>query len=192
MSINKIEYFDTIIIGAGAGLTNLAIPASNYNKKICIIESEPLGGTCLNRGCIPTKLLIHYADVVKNIEDSSNFYIEPNKIEIDFIKVVHDMNQIIEKQRKRNEEKVKELTNITLIHGEAKFIDKKILKVNERIVTSNKIFLCIGGRPSIPPIEGIHNVPYITSTEALKLDKKPKNMCIIGGGYIGVEMAFFF
>lgn len=183
--------YDIIIIGAGSGLT-LSHTAAEHGKKVAIVEPGPFGGTCLNRGCIPSKMLIHTADIADTITSSKNFGIHAKITSINWRKLVTRVTSIIDKDAKRIEHANRKTKNITVYKTNAEFVNKKELRVGKDIITAPKIIIAAGARPFIPPIPGLDKTPYITSTEALRLQKQPKHLVIIGGGYIGTELAHFY
>lgn len=185
-----MQKFDLIIIGAGSGL-DVAAAAAARGMSVAIVEEGPMGGTCLNRGCIPTKILIHSADVVQTLKNASKFGISVNGYSVDFKKVV-ERARIVDKDALEIEANLKKAKNITLFRERGAFSGPKTLKLRGGEITADKIVIAAGTRPSIPPIEGLDKVPYMTSDEALKMDKLPRELIIIGGGYIACELAHFF
>ncbi|HLF55077.1 MAG TPA: dihydrolipoyl dehydrogenase [Candidatus Nanoarchaeia archaeon] len=183
--------FDVIVIGAGSGL-EISSAAAQMGKKVAIVESGPFGGTCLNRGCIPSKMLIYSAEVAETIQRSKLFGIKSKITGLNWKQLVNRVNKFVGKEAREIEKGNKSAKNITVYNTEAKFIGRKLLQVGKDTITADKIFICAGARPSIPPIPGLKDVPYITSDEALRLQKQPKQLIIIGGGYIGAELAHFF
>lgn len=186
-----MEEFDVIVIGAGSGL-DVASAYASHGKKVAVVEPGPMGGTCLNRGCIPSKMLIHRADIVEEIKDSEKFHIDAEINDIDFKETVREVNQEVHKDSKNIERGLKDSENHTLYRTEAEFIDNKTLKVDEEKIKGEKIVIAAGTRPFVPPIDGIEDVDYMTSKEALELREKPEHMVVIGGGYISNELAHFF
>jgi len=181
--------FDLIVIGSGSGL-DIANAASARGMSVAIVEEGPLGGTCLNRGCIPTKILIHSADVVQTIKNAHLFGIKAKKPKIDF-KAVMARARVVDQDAQHIEEAIKK-SKLTLFKVRAKFTGPKTLKVGKEEITAEKIIIAAGTRPSIPPIDGLDKVRYMTSDEALRVKTLPKKLIIIGGGYIACELAHFF
>jgi len=186
-----MQQFDIIIIGAGSGL-NVAAAASNAGMKVALIEEGPMGGTCLNRGCIPSKMLIHSADVADIIRKSSVYGIDAQIKNINFTKVIQRASKLVDHEAAEIEKGIKQDKNITLFKGTASFTGKYTLKLGNKEIIGKKIVIAAGTRVQIPDILGLKDVPYITSTEALRLKKLPKTMTIIGGGYIAAELADFY
>lgn len=186
-----MQTFDLIVIGAGSGL-NISSAAADRGMKVALIEKGPMGGTCLNRGCIPSKIIIHSADVAEIIRKGKNFGINSKIFSINFEKITGRASSIVDKEAKEIESAIIEDKNTTLFKTEAKFIAERTLKVGKETIKGDKVIIAAGTRPSVPPIEGLNQVNCITSDEALRLKKQPKTMTILGGGYIAAELAHFY
>ncbi len=186
-----MEHFDVIVIGAGSGL-NISSAAAQKGLKTAIVESGPMGGTCLNRGCIPSKMIIHSADVAEMIGKARDFGINSKGHSIDFKKITCRASHLVDEDSKNIEKSIRADKNITLFKTHGKFIGYKTLKVGNKTITGDKIIIAAGTRSFTPPIEGLDKVDYMTSTEALRLKKLPKSLTIIGGGYIAAELAHFY
>lgn len=186
-----MKKFDVIVIGAGSGLT-ISAYAAEQGLSVAVVEQGPFGGTCLNRGCIPSKMLIHSADVAETIKQSNLFGITAKITKIDWNKIVNRANKFVDGEARQIEQGNKQTKNITVYKTTAKFTGHKLLEVGKETITADKIFIAAGTRPSIPKIEGLDKVSFITSDEALRLKKQPKELIIIGGGYIAAELAHFF
>ena len=186
-----MQQFDLIVIGAGSGL-NVSSAAAEHGMKVAIVEKGPMGGTCLNRGCIPSKIIIHSADVAEEIKSSKLFGINAKISSVDFKKITSRASNIVDKDARDIEEAIIEDKHTALFKTEAKFISERTLKVGKQTIKGKKIVIAAGTRPLIPNIEGLSNVNYITSDEALRLKKQPKTLTILGGGYIAAELAHFF
>jgi len=186
-----MKSFDLIVIGAGSGL-DVAVEAANRGLKTAIIEEGPLGGTCLNRGCIPSKMVIHSADVAEEIKKAAVFGLKASLSGINFRTVTDRASHTVDKDSKSIEQSLRRGKNPVLFKARAQFIAPYTLQVGKEKITGKKIVIAAGARPSIPPIPGLDKVPYMTSTEALRQTKLPKSMVIIGGGYIGAEMGHFY
>src|SRR5512143_1413631 len=185
-----MQKFDLIVIGAGSGLDVMSAAASR-GMKVALVEEGPMGGTCLNRGCIPSKILIHSADVMQTIRRAGDFGITVGKVSVDFRKVMARARTVDEEAR-GIEESIRKAKNITLFKERAAFSGPKKLKVKGGEITAEKIVIAAGTRPSLPPLEGLDKVPHMTSDEALRLTELPKELVVIGGGYISCELAHFF
>jgi dihydrolipoamide dehydrogenase len=180
--------FDVITIGSGGG-AKISSPAASMGLKIAVIEKDSLGGTCLNRGCIPSKMLIHPADVAIEIKEAHRFDIHNDpKFSVNFAKLIERISQTVDGDSSKIEKSYSTHPNITLFKGTAKFLENKVIEINNEQITAEKIFIAVGTRPTIPHIPGLAGTPYMTSTEALRNTTLPASMIIIGGGYIGCEL----
>jgi mycothione reductase len=188
-----LQKFDLIVIGSGSGL-DVANAATQNGLKVAVIEKDRMGGTCLNRGCIPSKLLIHSADVAEIIKSANLFGIEVDGLSVNFQRIVERVNGIIDHNSGQIKNAFKDIENPKLFAKECKFIGEKTILIgdNEKI-TAEKILIASGTRPRIPKkIKGLEGSSYITSDEALCLKKQPRVITFIGGGYITCELAHFF
>ena len=187
----KKREFDVVVIGAGSGLT-ISSKAAQLGLKVAIIEKGPFGGTCLNRGCIPSKMLIHSADVMETIKNADTFGIKAKVSKVDWKKIQKRVWSLIDEDAKSIEYGNRRTKNITVYKKQAAFVGKKLLKVGNELITAEKIFICAGTRPSVAPIEGLENVKYYTSDDVMRLKEQPRKMIILGGGYIAAELGHFF
>src|SRR3989338_1789321 len=186
-----MKTFDLIVIGSGAGL-NVAAGAAEEGLKVAIVEEGAMGGTCLNRGCIPSKIVIHSAEVAETIHRASEFGLTASLNKVNFKQVTDRASHTVDADSRSIEKNVRADKNPLLFKGRAKFVDKYVVEVNGERIKGKKIVIAAGARPAIPPIPGLDKVPYMTSTEALRQTVLPKSMIIIGGGYIAVELGFFY
>ncbi len=186
-----MKSYDLIVIGAGSGL-DVAVEAANKGMNTAIIEAGPLGGTCLNRGCIPSKMVIHSADVAEEIKRANLFGLRASLSGVDFGKVTNRASHTVDEDSKSIERALRAGKNPALFKSRAKFIAPYTLQAGKETIKGRKIVIAAGARPLLPPIPGLDKVPYLTSTEALRLTKLPKSMIILGGGYIGAEMGHFY
>lgn len=186
-----MEKFDLIVIGSGSGL-DVANAAAQNGMKVAIIEKDRMGGTCLNRGCIPSKLLIHSADVMETIRTAGTFGIEVLGVKVDFQKIVRRTNGIIDPDSEGIRKAFESIDNPMLFHAECKFVGKKEIAVAGKTMTADRILIASGTRPGIPEIDGLEGSGFMTSDQALRIEKQPKVLTIIGGGYIACELGHFF
>lgn len=186
-----MEEFDLIVIGAGSGL-DVASGYADRGNDVAVVEPGPLGGTCLNRGCIPSKMLIHRADVVQEVRNSERFGVEADIESISYDSIIEEVNSEVSADAESIERGLENSDNHTLYRKEAEFIDEKVLRVGDQKITSDRIVISAGSRPFIPPIDGIEEIDYWTSKEALNPDSRPESIVMIGGGYISLELAHFY
>jgi len=186
-----LERFDLIVIGSGSGL-DVANAAARGGMKVAIIEKDRMGGTCLNRGCIPSKLLLHSADVMETIRTASTFGVNVGSVAVDFEKIMRRTYGIVDPDAEGIRQAFGSIDNPMLFHAECKFVGKKEIAVAGKTITADRILIASGTRPGVPKIEGLDGLGFITSDEALRIKKQPKVLTIIGGGYIACELAHFF
>jgi len=186
-----MQQFDVIVIGAGSGL-DVATGAADAGLKVALVEDGPLGGTCLNRGCIPSKIIIKSAEVADIIRRASEFGLKSSLQKIDLKKVTSRASSLVDVDAQAIEQGVKATKNQTLFKGKGRFVAPYTVEVNGQQITAKKIVIAAGARPTIPKIAGLEKVPFLSSTEALRLTKLPESMIIIGGGYIAAELGYFY
>jgi mycothione reductase len=170
----------------------VANAAANQGLMVAIVEKGRMGGTCLNRGCIPSKLLIHSADVMETIKTAGAFGIRVERVSVDYKKIISRVNGIIDNDSDSIRSAFEGLDNPLLFPTEGRFIGEKRIDVGGQTITAPKILIATGTRPVIPKINGLKESNYITSDQALRLENQPKTLTIIGGGYIAAELAHFF
>ena len=187
-----MQKFDIIIIGSGGG-SKITRPAANMGYKVAIIDHGPLGGTCLNRGCIPSKMLIHPADVISEIREASRFDISVSQdISVDTQSLVTRVSQEIDSDSASIAPMYDKHENITLFTDTASFVSDKVIQVGSEQLTADKVFIVSGARPFVPPVLGLQGTPYWTSTEALRATKAPESLIVVGGGYIACELGYYY
>jgi dihydrolipoamide dehydrogenase len=188
-----MKKYDLIVIGTGSAM-NLVSPILQQNPslEIAIIEKDEPGGICLTRGCIPTKILLYPAELIREIEHSRNFGIEVEISDVNFPKIMARMRSLIDEDIENIREGLSHSRNIDFYPTMAEFVAPYELKVGDEIITSEMIFLCTGSKPIIPQIKGLEEIDYHTSDSILHIKKLPASLIIIGGGYIAAEYGHFF
>ena len=190
------QTFDFLTIGSGSGL-DVASVAANRGQSVAVVEKGPLGGTCLNRGCIPSKHLLYHAAVLETVRNAGAFGIHAEVTAIDFADIVRSVNEEVRSSSRSIRNAWRTADEHRLIEGEARFVDDHTVEIVDGPdagirATADTILIAAGARPTIPPIDGIDAVPYITSTEALTRETPPDRLVIVGGGYIAAELGHFF
>lgn len=181
--------YDLAVIGAGWAGFNAALKAKELGLKVCLIEKAQIGGTCLNRGCIPTKALIQSAKVYSLAKKSSNFGIQNCDPAVDFLKIQERKDKIIQGLRSGMEFMLK---GVDFINAEAQFISNEEIKAGpERIEASYTLIAC-GSKPAETKNLKFDHKKIISSDDILNLKEIPKSLLIIGGGVIGCEFASLF
>ncbi|MFP5488423.1 MAG: mycothione reductase [Acidimicrobiia bacterium] len=189
-SEHDLEQFDLIIIGSGSGN---AIPEFLADRKIAIVERGTFGGTCLNVGCIPSKMFVLPADKAVEAGDGTKLGIDVRFEGADWAairdRVFGRIDPIAEGGRKYRESGS---PNITLVEGTARFVSEQVIDVEGRRLTAEHVLIAAGSRPVVPPIPGLVETGFHTSDTIMRLDALPARLGIIGGGYIAVEMGHVF
>ena len=188
-------HYDIAIIGGGPGGYVAAIYAGKKKAKVALIEKGELGGTCLNRGCIPTKTLIHGANLLHAIKSAKDFGITVNDINLDWDLLQKKTARVV-KTLTKGVEGLLAANNVTVIKGAAKLTDKNTVAISgesgQSTITADNIILATGSFPAVVPVPGRDLPNVITSDQALFLKQIPSSMLIIGGGVIGLEMGYIY
>ena len=178
--------YDLFVIGAGSGGIAAARRAAQYGAKVAIAEFKDLGGTCVNRGCIPKKLMVYASHFPDLFQDAQGFGWSPVQSTLDWKKMITGVHKELERLNGVYQNML-DKASVELFRGYAKFLDPHTLEIGDRKVTANKILIAVGGYPVKPDIPGMEYA--ITSDEMFLLEEQPKRILIMGGGYIGVEFA---
>lgn len=188
MAMAALSY-DLVIVGAGSG--NM-LPAEEFaGWRIAVVEADRFGGTCLNRGCIPSKMLVHTADVARTVREAGRFGIRAGWKGADWPAIRDRVFGRIDPLHERAVAH-RRAGGIDVFPGEARFAGPKILRVGDDELRADRFVLAVGSRPGIPPVAGLAEVPYLTCDTVMRLDKLPKSMVVLGGGYIAAEMSHIF
>jgi dihydrolipoamide dehydrogenase len=186
-----MAHYDVLVVGGGTG-NNVAAAAADAGLDTALVEKGPLGGTCLNRGCNPSKMLIQAATAANHVRDAEKFFVESDLGEIDYAAIIDDMDETLSPIAAGMEERYREKDHLTLYKDEGVFVDDRTVEVDGEKVSAEKVVVAAGSRPLVPPIEGLDEVEYMTSQEALYRREQPESLIILGGGYIAVELGYFF
>ena len=190
--------FDLLILGSGSTAFAAALRAAELGKTAAMTEMRTLGGTCVNRGCLPSKNLIEAARIVWESAHPRYKGLKPAKMEFDFGELISQKQDVVHSYRdKKYQSILYEEDKINVLSGQARLIDKHTVLVGSRKVSGDQILIATGTRPTIPPIEGLDQVPYLTSdlltsNESQELKDLPESLVIIGGGYISLELGQMF
>jgi mycothione reductase len=186
-----MEKYDAIVVGSGSGMM-IADAIVNRGMRVALVEMDRLGGTCLNRGCIPSKMVIYPADIVNQIKHAQRLGVHAEITRVDFEQIMRRTREFVEHDRRTMEESIPGVQGLTYYPLRGEFVDDYTMRVGDELITAENIFLVTGSRPRIPPIEGLEEVPYITSRTVWDMTGRPSSMIIVGGGLIACEMAHFF
>ncbi len=190
-----MEHYDAVVLGGGSGLTATWY-AERDGKTVAVVEPGPLGGTCVNRGCIPTKTLLRSADIMRTLQGASEFgiHVDPDDVTVDFPAIFERMRRMREENVSHSDAWVDGSDAITRYRDRARFVDERTVELTDGTqLRGETIFVATGAHPFIPPVDGLEDVPYLTNRNLLDdLSTQPEHIVILGGGYIGLEFAHFF
>ncbi|UCF58319.1 MAG: dihydrolipoyl dehydrogenase [Candidatus Bathyarchaeota archaeon] len=188
-----MKEYDLISIGTGSAMNIVgAMIQENPKMKVAVVDKDEPGGICLTRGCIPSKILLYPAELVRTIEKAGEFGIDIDTRKVDFEMVMERMRTLINKDINMIRQGLSHSENIDYYSTVAEFVSPYTLKTGDETITSKMIFLCTGSKPMIPPIRGLEKVGYLTSDTVLKMNRLPHSIAIVGGGYIAAEYGHFF
>lgn len=192
----KTKHFDLVILGSGSTAFAAALRAQELGKTALMTEERTIGGTCVNRGCLPSKNLIEAARLVHDARHPRYPGLAPTEIAVNFAELIEQKDDVIHGYRKK---KYESLTggNVAIEEGHAQFVDEHTVEIGGKRITGEKILIATGSRPVIPQIAGLRDVPYLTSDlltndEPTEMRELPRSMIILGGGYIALELGQMF
>ena len=187
-----MKEYDLIAIGTGSAMNIVdLVLRENPNLKVAVIDKDEPGGICLTRGCIPSKILLYPAELVRETERAAEFGIDLEIKKIDFEAVMSRMRNLIGNDVQMIQESLSHSKSIDYYPAVAEFVAPYTLKVGSDVIRSDMIFLCTGSMPVTPEIKGLREVGYHTSDTLLKMNRLPESFAIIGGGYIASEYGHF-
>jgi dihydrolipoamide dehydrogenase len=170
----------------------IASIAVDQGFKVALVEHGKMGGTCINVGCVPSKMLIYPTDVISAIKNASKLGVNATVSPVDFNNIMSRMRKLVNHDSETQANAVQATPNLTWFKQTGEFTADYTMQVGEHTITADNIFIVSGARSIIPPIKGIDTVSYLTSDTVLELQSPPKSIVIIGGGYIGMEYGHFF
>lgn len=185
-----MKSYDLIVIGSGAGL-NVVSRARRRGMKVALIENGPMGGTCLNRGCIPSKVLVTPAELVRVIADARRIGITAKVEKADFQLVRKRMWDLVLPDRNGILESVNEDDGVDLYQTTAQFTGKYVLRAGKEDITSQRIIIAIGARTMVPEVPGLVDTGFLTTEDFFDITELPESMIILGGGYKACELGMF-
>jgi mycothione reductase len=185
-----VKNYDAVVIGSGSGML-IVEEALAHGWKVALVDRGPLGGTCPNLGCIPSKMLIFPADRIVEIQEAGKLGIGAKVTGVDFQAIMERMRKNVRKNQRHMRRAISQMANLDFYKGEGHFISDYTIRVNGEEIKGDKVFIACGSRPFIPPIKGLEGSGYLTNETVLGLKERPASIIIIGGGYIGVEYGHF-
>lgn len=182
---------DLCVIGAGSGGLSVAAGAVQMGASVALIESDKMGGDCLNYGCVPSKSLLAAAKKAYSIQSATSFGITA-EVKIDFERVMQYVADVIKKLSHHDSVERFEKLGVKVLRGRAEFIDSHTVKVNDTCIKARRFVIASGSSPAIPDIPGLERAIYFTNETIFNLNQKPLHLIVIGGGPIGCELAQAF
>ena len=183
--------YDLIVLGAGPGGYEAAARAGRMGKKTAIIEKQYLGGTCLNVGCIPTKVFLKSSKLYTDCKHGSDYGVQVSSVKFDLAALLERKNKVVGALTQGVETLLKR-SKVEVIRGEGKLTSRNTLQVGSETYEAKNILIATGSRPARPPIKGLDSPGVLDSNSVFGLTALPAKVAIIGGGYIGLEFASFF
>ena len=182
---------DVVIIGGGPAGYVAAIHAAHLGAKVAVVEKDKLGGTCLNRGCIPTKALVRSTEVFLEAKRANEFGIDVGNIKINLQKIMARKNNIVS-QLVSGVEQLMKANKVSLYRGTGHILSPHLVKVNDEEIATRKLIIAAGSESALLPIPGLDLPGVLTTDDILELDELPETLVIIGGSHMGVEFACIF
>ncbi len=190
---DQIAKYDSIVIGSGQGGNPLAQQlATAGGEKVALIESDYLGGTCVNTGCTPTKTMIASAQVAHYARSAARWGVHAGDVHVDLPAILRRKEERVQSSRSHWQEVIDGQEKLHLYRARARFTGPKQVQAGRDVIEGKRIFIDTGAKPTIPPIPGLDTVPFLTNASLLELKDVPAHLLILGGGYIGLEFGQMF
>jgi pyruvate/2-oxoglutarate dehydrogenase complex dihydrolipoamide dehydrogenase (E3) component len=182
--------YDAIIIGTGQAGPSLAARLAACGMRVAVIERGKFGGTCVNTGCTPTKTLVASAYAARVVQRAAEFGVPVTASgQVDISRVQARKDAVVEQSRSSLESWLSSLGNVSLYREHARFVGPRTVTVGTETLYGERVYIDVGGRPTMPKLPGISQVPYLTSDSMMKLQVLPEHLIVVGGGYVGLEFA---
>ncbi|MCI0332893.1 MAG: mercury(II) reductase [Planctomycetes bacterium] len=190
------EHFDLVILGSGSTAFAAALAAQEMGKTAVMTEERTIGGTCVNRGCLPSKNLIEAAKLVHDARKPRYLGLKACPMELDFTELIAQKDEVVHSYREKKYESLVD-GRIRIERGHVQFVDPQTVEIDGKRLSAEKFLIATGSRPVIPNIEGLDQAPYLTSdlltvADEIELTVLPKSLLIVGGGYIALELGQMF
>ena len=184
------QKFDAIIVGCGQAGTPLAGRLTGAGMSVALIERKLVGGTCVNTGCIPTKTMVASAYAAHLARRAADYGVTlGGSVGVDMKAVKARKDKISNASRTGLEEWIASMKGCTLYRGHARFENAKTVRVGDKLLEADKIFLNVGGRAAVPDLPGVQDIDYLTNSLMMDLDVLPRHLVVVGGSYISLELA---
>ncbi len=184
--------FDAIVIGSGQGGNPLAVALAKRGERVALVESNQLGGTCINTGCTPTKTMVASAQIAYYARNAARWGVRASNVSVDMAAILKRKNERVQAGRAGWEKSVNGEGKPQLFRERARFVGPKQIEVGEQQLQGKRIFIDTGSAPTIPPIDGLERISYLTNESLLELRQEPAHLLVLGGSYVGLEFAQMF
>jgi len=190
---SKDGIYDLAIIGSGSAGVAAAIRAAESGARVAIIEAGVLGGTCVNVGCVPSKTLIRAAEARHRAGHVPFAGIETSAGHVDLTALVTQKDELVSELRQaKYVDVLAAYPSVSILRGRARFAASGELTVDDAPIRAGKVLIATGASPSVPPIEGLADTPYLSSTELMELRRRPEHLLVLGAGYVALELGQAF
>lgn len=192
-----MDHYDAVVIGSGQAGTPLSIALSGAGQRTALIESQHVGGTCINVGCTPTKTMVASARIAYLAGRAADFGVHCGPVAVDMAEVYRRKLAMVDDFRAGVRRRLSDAKNVDLLGGEARFTGPKSLEIRlpaggSRTLTADRVFINAGARPARPRIDGLESVKALDSTSIMDLQDIPRHLLVLGGGYVGLEFGQMF
>jgi len=188
-----MKHYDCIAVGSGSALTVVeGLLEDNPEARVAVVDKDEPGGLCLTRACIPSKLLLYPAEVMRQVQEAAAHGIQVEVKGVDFQAIMQRMRDIVSQESRQIGQSLSESDNVDYYRDVAEFTGPSSMRVGAEEISGEMILLCPGSRPAIPDIQGLDSVDYLTSDTLLSLNDLPQSLVIVGGGYVAAEYGHFF
>ncbi|MGO9270069.1 MAG: mercuric reductase [Terriglobia bacterium] len=184
--------YDAIIIGSGQGGNPLAYRLADLGWTVALVEKAQLGGTCINTGCTPTKTMVASAQIAHYARHAARWGVQASDVRVDLAAIVARKNKVVESFRSGQQSRVDARKSLHLYRGHARFTGPREIKVGDKLLESERIFIDTGARPDVPSLPGLEAVEYLTNASIMELTEVPEHLLVLGGGYVGLEFGQMF
>ncbi|MFC6904717.1 dihydrolipoyl dehydrogenase [Halalkalicoccus tibetensis] len=188
-----MQEFDLLIVGGGSG-TQVGSLAAERGMSVAVCEPGPLGGACITRGCVPSKALIRRADLLRQCRDADRLGLDCEVGDVDLGAITGAVRETVYEKAENQAESLRGSDDHTLYDGKARFVDDRTVEVegHDERVRGERVVVATGTSPTVPPVDGLEEVEFLTSDDALYLEERPDELAILGGGYIAAELGHFY
>ncbi len=192
MGMNELEHYDLAVIGSGSAAFATAIRATSFGARVGLIERDTIGGTCVNAGCIPSKHLLAASDLYRRAGDNPFEGVRIGQNGVDLSRLIAKKAEVVDDLREEKYVQLAEHHGFDIVRGHARFSGSNRLEVDGRQIEAGHIVIATGSAPFVPPIDGLEQSDYVTSTTAMELTELPGSLVVIGGNYVGLELGQVF